>query len=166
MTIKNLIPWNRKERREMTESNLDSPLLSLHREMNRLFDNFFNDFPSAGRLSEISSFQPRVNIAENDKEIRVEAELPGMDEKDLSVEIKGHTLIIQGERKSKKEEKQDNYHLLESSYGSFYRSIELPEDADLEKVEAKSKNGITTITIPKKESAKTERKKIEVKRSE
>ncbi|HMY67344.1 MAG TPA: Hsp20/alpha crystallin family protein [Leptospiraceae bacterium] len=168
MTIKNLIPWNRKDKRELTESNLDSPFLSLHREMNRLFDNFFNDFPSVstGRYSEVSSFSPRINIAENEKEIRIEAELPGIDEKDLSVEIKGRTLSIHGERKAKKEEKKENYHIVESSYGSFYRSVELPEEADLDKVEAKSKDGITTIIIPKLENSKTARKVIQVKRSE
>lgn len=147
-----LIPWRKKEASE-------HPLAALRDEMNQLFDNVWRgDFlPEAitGR-----GF-PRVDVTETDEEVIVRAELPGMDPKDIDLSIAGGVLSIKGERREEKEEKEkDSYHK-EVRYGSFARSIRLPESVDTEKVKADYKKGVLKVTLDKKPD--TRAKKIEVK---
>jgi HSP20 family protein len=91
----------------------------------------------------------------------VKAEVPGIDAKDINISVTGEVLTIKGEKKSEREEKEENYHLVERSYGSFSRSLVLPAAVDLDKIEAKYDKGVLTVTCPKKEEVKP--KAIEIK---
>jgi len=103
---------------------------------------------------------PAVNVSENDKEVKVKAELPGMESKDIDISLWNNNLVLQGEKKFENEERGDNYHRIEHSYGSFYRVIPLPAEVDEAKIKAKYKRGVLEVTLPKSEEAKA--KKIEI----
>jgi len=123
-------------------------------------DRFFG--PSLfRRLEEEPFFAPRVDIAENEKEYKLKAEVPGYAPDEVKVELENGRLRLRAEHKEEKEEEKENYRLRERRYGSFVRSFTLPEDVDVDKIEAAAKDGILTVTIPKSEAAKP--KRIEVK---
>ncbi|HJQ58063.1 MAG TPA: Hsp20/alpha crystallin family protein, partial [Vineibacter sp.] len=109
------------------------------------------------------SVAPAVDVAENDKAYEVTVELPGMDDKDIEVKLANGMLIIKGEKKEEKEEKQKDYYLSERRYGSFQRSFEVPEGVDIDKIEAKFAKGVLTLTLPKTVEAQKAEKKISVK---
>jgi HSP20 family protein len=104
-----------------------------------------------------------VDITENEKEIKLSAELPGMDEKDIDVSLQNNTLTIKGEKKEEKEDKGKDCYKMERSYGSFSRSIPVPVEVETDKVEAKFNKGVLSITLPKTAKAVAETKKIAVK---
>jgi len=143
------------------------PFGAFQREMNKLFDDFFGGFdlspwaPVEKRLS--TPFTPHIDVSETDKEIKVSAELPGMDEKDIDVSLTRDTLTIKGEKKQEAEDKGEGYYRMERSYGSFTRSIPLPIEVDTDKVQATFKKGVLEITLPKTARAIQETKKIPVK---
>jgi len=134
---------------------------SLQDEMNRLFNDFFS--PDERLLGEME-FTPSVDISENKNEIVIEADLPGMEEKDIDVSIAGDLLTIKGERKDEKEEKEEDYYRKERVYGSFSRQITLPKHIKREDVKAKFKNGVLKITLPKSEDYKEKEVKIELEK--
>jgi len=142
----------------------EHPFHSMQREMNRLFDDFFNGFDVAP-LSETSfgTISPSVGIRENDKEISVQVELPGMDEKDVEILLTDNALTIKGEKKEEKEDKGKDYYYMERAFGSFHRVIPLPLGIDHGKADAKFKKGILHITLPKTAEAKIKGKKIAIK---
>jgi HSP20 family protein len=122
---------------------------------NRWFEEFFSDFPFNGSLMESrESWMPSVDILEKDGNLILRAELPGMTEKDIDLKIEGDTLTLKGERKMENEDKKSNYHRVESFYGSFSRSFRLPDTVDYEKIDAKYKNGVLTVTLPQKPEVK------------
>jgi HSP20 family protein len=136
----------------------------LRREMDRLFEDFFA--PQAwwgGRLGRLweGEWSPAVDVAETPEQITVKAELPGIDSKEIDISLTGDILTIKGEKKSEREEKKENYHMVERSYGSFSRSLALPAAVNAEKIEAKFEKGVLTVTCPKKEPVKP--KTIEIK---
>jgi len=161
MAIKDLIPWFSEKR----SIERDNPFLALQNEFNNLFDNFWRNrnFSPAVFEGELAKFQPNINIAENDDAYVVSAELPGMDEKNIELELKGNSLVLKGEKKEEHEEKKRGRVYSERRYGSFYRQIPLPDEVKVEKVEAKFKNGVLNIELPKTEKAKTSHKQIEIK---
>lgn len=167
MSFTDLMPWNKKQTKEVSQETGEHPIESFHREINKVFDNFFNDFsfPSLRNTEELwsNSFSPKVNVSESDNEIKVEAELPGLEEKDIDVTLNNNSLVIKGERKSQKEDKKENYHVVESSYGSFCRTIPIPDGVDTDKIDAVFKNGVMKINIPKTEEARKKVKRIPVK---
>jgi len=123
--------------------------------ISRLFEDFFNDFPFMGSIAETrGSWIPSVDVLEKDGNLILRAELPGMTEKDIELKIEGNTLTLKGERKMENEDKKSNYRRVESFYGSFKRSFELPDGVDYDKVSANYKNGVITITLPKKPEVK------------
>jgi len=136
----------------------------------REFDRFFREvFPSAfgepeGELS-TRPWAPAVDILENDNNIVVKAELPGVDPKDVEVRVEDNTLYLKGERKFEKETKEENYHRIERSYGSFARSFALPNSIDADKVAAEYKDGLLTLTLPKHEAAKPKTIRINVSKN-
>ncbi len=161
MSIKNLVPSSKKDvpiRREDYD-----PFTIFRREMNRLFENFFQGFDIEPFERRFGGFSPNVNVVEDDKEIKVTAELPGMDEKDIDVFLAKDTLTIKGEKKEEKEDKGKNYYRMERSYGSFIRTIPIPVEIDTDKAKAQFKKGVLTITMPKTAKAIKETKKIPVK---
>jgi HSP20 family protein len=121
----------------------------------RLFEEFFNDFPFNGSLpSARESWSPAVDILEKDGDLVLRAELPGMTEKQIELKLEGNTLTLKGERKPENEEKKNNYHRVESFYGSFMRVFRLPDTVDMEKISAEYKNGVLVITMPQKPEVK------------
>jgi HSP20 family protein len=147
MTGTSLIPWR-------------GELGNFRREMDSLFNRFFEGWPI--RVSrENGLWAPFVDVSETPKEVIVKAELPGVDPKEIDVSVRGDILILRGERKQEKEEKSENFHRVERSYGSFSRSIQLPAEVNSDRVDATYKDGVLKITMPKTKVAAT--KKIEVK---
>lgn len=143
------------------------PFSALRSEMDRLFDSFTGSaFPSLGRLtapwSTEGAILPSVDVHENDKQIVVEAELPGIEEKDISVTLQDGVLTITGEKKFEKKEEKENYHMMERRYGSFRRSMRVPETVDEDKVGAKFDKGVLTVTLPKRPEAVKEERKIKI----
>lgn len=161
MAIRDLVPFGKKNVPVRRED--DNPFAVLRREMDSLFDNFFRGFDLEPFESRLGAFNPKVDVTENDKEIKISAELPGMDEKDIDVSIQKDVLTIKGEKKEEKEDKGKDYYRMERSYGSFSRSVPLPVEVETDKVEAKFKKGVLSITLPKTAKAVAETKKIAVK---
>jgi HSP20 family protein len=104
-----------------------------------------------------------LNVAETDKEIEVTADVPGMEPKDIKVELRDGMLTIKGERQAEKDDKGKDYHLVERSYGMFERAVMLPAEVDVEKVAASFDKGVLTVSLPKKPGAADNARKIEVK---
>jgi HSP20 family protein len=167
MSIKDLVPRIGRGRDQVPARRGDvDPFRGFQREMNRLFDDFLSDFPLAMRPGErglaMAGFNPRVDVSETDKEVKVSAELPGMDEKDITVEVGDAAITIRGEKKEEREEKGRNWHTREQSFGSFHRSFPLPASVDGARASAKFKNGALTITLPKREGEQAKRKAIKI----
>ena len=138
-----------------------TPMVGLQQEMNRLFEDFFSGGPLRSLFTDRDTFMPAVDVRETNDKITVDAELPGLDPKDVTIRVEGDWLLISGERRLENEEKNKNYHRMERSYGRFERQLALPQGVDPEKVDATYRNGLLTIEIAKKEEAKA--KTIEVK---
>jgi len=148
-------------RREDRDSSL-APLATLQSEMNRLFSSFF-DCPFGGLWGDGRGFTPPVDVRETEDKVIVEAELPGMDPKDVQIRVEGDSLIISGERRQEKEEKTGSFHRVERSYGSFLREVPLPYGADPNRCDATYKNGVLMIELAKKEEAKPKTIQVKVK---
>lgn len=125
--------------------------------------SIFDDLPTAFNLDLTSSFYPRVDIAEDDQNIYVTAELPGVDKKDVKVSLQDNVLTIKGEKKSEIKDENKNYFRIERTYGSFCRSFQLPAEVDHDKVKAKFENGMLMIEAAKKEPTSRNEKLIEIK---
>jgi HSP20 family protein len=129
-------------------------------EMDRAFDRLMRQWASPVSFSE-AGWNPSVDVVETDDEIVVRAEIPGVNRDDIDLTVENNRMIISGEKKQEHEEKDDNYYLMERSYGSFRRIFVLPAQADADKVAASYKDGVLTVTVPKTEVAKG--KKIDIK---
>jgi HSP20 family protein len=157
------------------QTSLPDVWQSFRAEMDRLFDRFGSGFgfPSLRRMFDMepawrSSFSfsmPVIDMSENDKTYKISAELPGMDSKDIDVSVTGDMLVLKGEKRQEKEEKDKSYHFSERAYGSFQRAFELPASVDRGKITADFSKGVLTITLPKTAQAQQPAKKIEVKSS-
>ncbi len=140
------------------------PFLSLHREMNRLFDDVFRGtgLPAATGSQgqgDVGTFvNASMNVSETDKEIRITAELPGVIEQDIDVSLDDDVLTIRGEKKFERKDDKENFHFVECSYGTFQRSLRLPYAVDSEQVQASFENGILTVTVPKTERQERSRR--------
>lgn len=167
MQIKDLIPWTRnKQEVSPRDGHFDeTPLLSLQRDINRVFDDFWHQFerPSLGWNGGLGNGAPRTDVSETDDDVDISIELPGLSEKDVEVNVTDDVLTIRGERKEEKEDKSRGYHVSERSYGSFHRMVPLPPGVDTDKAEANFKNGLLTVHFPKTPEAKAKVKRIEVR---
>jgi len=139
----------------------DRSLSRLRDEVSELFDRFFADWDLAWPLSGERYWWPAVDVVETDDEVIVKAELPGMKSEDIEISVLNNTLTLSGEKKESQEEKGKGYYHVERRYGKFRRDIPLPTSVDADRVEAKFKDGVLTVTLPKTEQAKP--KRIEVK---
>lgn len=110
----------------------------------------------------VADWTPSCNVSETSQEYRIDAELPGVKEEDVEVNVEERVLTLRGERREEKEEKGKKYHRVESSYGSFMRSFTLPEDADEDQIAANYKDGLLTVRIPRTEPKETKAKKVEI----
>jgi len=161
-----ILPLKRRSDKMSVRREDESPVMAIQNEMNHMFDQFFSDpftlVPiAATRLA--SEFTPRIDVAETDTELKVTAELPGMDEKDIQINLEQDALLISGEKKADVEEKSKNFHRIERSYGSFQRVIPLATEVVEEKIEAVFKNGVLTVTLPKTPANIKKARKITIK---
>jgi HSP20 family protein len=140
------------------------PFLSLHREMNRLFDDVFRGtgLPAATGSQgqgDVGTFvNASMNVSETDKEIRITAELPGVTEQDIDISLVDDVLTIRGEKKFERKDDKENFHFVERSYGTFQRSLRLPYAINPEQVQASFENGVLTVTLPKAERQERSRR--------
>jgi HSP20 family protein len=188
MDMKKWIPWNwfkkeeegagktvpvRHEGRQEQAVALTNPLQQFHQDIDRLFDQTFRGFGLSpaifnpllpSRLADAAiMLKPTLDLAVTDLEYSLTVEIPGVDEKDVKLEIVNDTLTICGEKKQEKEEKGKNYYRMERSYGSFQRVLCLPDDVDQDNIKASFSKGILTVTLPRKTGPKSDVKNIEIK---
>jgi len=150
------------------------PFEALRKEVDRLFDEFGDDFwrrpfrslagLEKGWAQKLVA-SPAIDVAETDKAYEITAELPGMEDKDIEVKLANGVLTIRGEKQDEKEERNKDYYLRERSFGSFERSFQVPENIDTDKISAGFKKGVLTIILPKSAEVQKAEKKIEVKAS-
>lgn len=185
MELKKLAPWNWFKNEEEIEHTVPvkhehkapfypqrhgDPMVQIHRDIDRLFDQFFRGFnlPAVGGFGAFPAFEgtavlkPKVDLSATDSEYQLTVEIPGVSEKDVSVDIAAGALTIRGEKKQEKEDKEKNYYRIERSYGSFQRVLSLPEDVDQDNIKASFKNGVLFVTMPRKAMPKGEVKKVEI----
>jgi HSP20 family protein len=165
MAIRDLIPWNRGREVSVRRGEELNSFLTLHREVNRLFDDMFRGFDlapfgTADRLFDRGFGWPNVEFSETNKEVEVIAELPGLDEKDVEVQLANGVLTIRGEKKTETEDRDRRFS--ERFYGHFERRLPI-DDIDEGKVSASFKNGVLTVTLPKTASASDTVKRIAIK---
>jgi HSP20 family protein len=163
MAIRDLIPFNRGRDIAVRRGDDVNPFLTLHREMNRLFDDVFRGFDLApfgsDRFFDRAMGWPNIEVSETDREVKVTADLPGLEEKDVQVELANGTLAIKGEKRSETEDRDRLFS--ERYYGRFERRIPV-EDVDEDKVSAAFKNGVLTVTMPKVPQAPSQVKRIAI----
>ena len=135
-------------------------LLATQDRFNRLFNDTVSRFLGEGGEIAQTGWLPPVDVYETDQNVVMKAELPGVDPKNVEIRVEDGTLYLKGERKFEKEVKDEDYHRVERSYGSFARSFALPASVDSEKATAEYKDGLLTLTLPKKEEAKPKTIKI------
>jgi HSP20 family protein len=129
--------------------------------MNRLFQDTYGQGSTDEKLT-ASSFVPPVDIYEDEHNITLKIEVPGIEQKDIDVRLENNTLTVRGERKFEKEEKEENFHRVERRYGSFYRAFTLPSTVDADSVQADYDSGVLKITLAKKAEAKPKQIKVNV----
>jgi len=174
MKVKDLVPW----RRDRNQANGQTALRrkgvdrtrALQADINQAFEDFWRGFGVpmpfenifGGGLSASSDRLPRIDVRENDKEVDVEAELPGMDDKDIDISVAEGMLVIRGEKKAEREEKNGGYIKRERSFGRIERIVPLPDGLDLEHAKAVFKQGVLTVAIPRSHEAQEAVKRIPV----
>jgi HSP20 family protein len=168
MSVRDLIPWGRNNGNQvpsLLRDNDRDPFLSLHREVNRLFDDVFRGFgsglPSSSGAHSFGGGWPSVGISDNEKEIKVTAEVPGLEEKDIEVLLNDGVLTLRGEKHTETEDKDRQFS--ERYYGRFERRIPLGVEVNDDEVDARFKNGVLTVTLPKTEKAQSQVKRIAIK---
>ncbi|QRM29539.1 Hsp20/alpha crystallin family protein [Microvirga sp. VF16] len=165
MNMRDLIPWARNQQMAPSRYRDESdPFMTLHREMNRLFDDVFRgfDMASPGSTNRMAGW-PHVEVVETDKDVRVCAELPGLEDKDVEVLMGDGVLTIRGERKSEIEDKERAFS--ERYYGRFERRIPLAWEVEEDRIDASFKNGVLTVTMPKSTENRPEVKRIAINRA-
>jgi len=167
MAIKDLVPWNNRNRDVGFSRGADvHQFFTLHRELNRMFDDAFRGFqltPFGPTFRATDGLGwPQIDIDETDKEVRITAELPGLEEKDVSLEIANGILSISGEKKIESADKDRRFS--ERYYGRFERRIPL-QDVNEDEVSAAFRNGVLTITAPKSAEAKSNVRRIAINRN-
>ncbi|WP_428261999.1 Hsp20/alpha crystallin family protein [Haliangium sp.] len=163
MSLKDLIPF-----RKQSPANPGDYFESFRTEMNRLFNDFWGDWPSAGLArpfqGHLGAFSPKVEVSEDKETVNVTAELPGMTDKDISLTLsaQGDHLILKGEKKFENERKEDDFYRSERAYGSFQRVIGLPSPVDGEKVSASFKDGVLQVKLVKLPESETGARQIQI----
>ena len=179
MEWKTIAPWNWFKDEEANTPTAQmrvrpiassDPFVALRTEMERLFDDTFRQpYPAGPGQSDSSNripslLRPSIDVSEGKKAYTVRAELPGVELKDVSVEVEGHTLMIRAEKRQQTEEDEEGYHCVESSYGAIQRILSLPEDADGEAIKASFKNGVLKLRIPKHAARASIARNVEIEK--
>lgn len=186
LELKKLVPWNwfkheenqagtvPVQRNQTLSTYADSPLSQFHREVDRLFNNLVSGFGMPGLFEAFANMpsqvqpswlKPSVDIAATDKQYTITVEVPGVEENDIALELLDDSLLIRGEKKLEKEEKDKEFYRVERSYGSFRRVLSLPEDADRDSIDARFSNGVLTINLPRKAATQISGRRIEIKKA-
>lgn len=155
---------NENSRLPVTQTAPLHSIRSMHDAMDRLFgDHFLSPFSRFGleSVSDMNAMSPRVDISETDKDIKVRAEIPGIDPKDIQIEVTQDSLTLSGNVEKSLEEKQENYYRMERGYGHFSREFMLPAKIDADSVNAEAKNGVVAITLAKQPFE--QKRKVEIK---
>jgi HSP20 family protein len=165
MKPRDLIPWNRGKRdvQSQRQSGILDPeraLSDMTRAMEDLWRTF--DMPMRGRGGDLEIDVPRIDVRENDREIDIDAELPGMSEKDVEVSVADGALVIRGEKSEEHDEEREGYVVHERSFGHVERVVPLPDGVDVDHAKATFKNGLLSIAIPKTAEAQSSSKRIQV----
>src|ERR1041384_7557698 len=165
MAITYLSPWKKNDENAlaMRRRELD-PFTQFRREIDQMFNGMLGDWTGPMHLlaRKLGSWMPQIDVRETAKEIRVTAELPGMEEKDLEVSLLDGALTIKGEKSEEHEEEKGDVHRAERQYGMFERTIPLPSEVDVDKVNATFKKGVLKITLPKTKEAQSNRRVIQI----
>ena len=158
MPITDLIPWNRN--RNMPGARQTDPFVALRREMDRVFDSFFRgfDLPTTGNPGWSVGTWPHVEVSETDNEVKLVAELPGMEEKDVELTLNEGRLTLKGEKKTE----TDGAVYSERWHGQFERTVQLGPDVDPDKIKAEFKNGVLTVAVGKRPEAQRQVKRIAI----
>ncbi|MFC1657129.1 Hsp20/alpha crystallin family protein [Candidatus Moduliflexota bacterium] len=185
MDISKIKPWNwfKKEQEEQVRdlpvkrpsTEFYGPLTNLHEEVDRLFNEAFRRFgmpslfrddfwPRGAQPAAPTIMRPNVDISAGKNEYLITIEVPGIDEKDVKLELSNNTLTIKGEKRQEQEEKDRDHYRIERSYGSFQRVLSLPEDADQSGITAKFKNGVLTVGLPRRPEKKKNVKLIDIQK--
>lgn len=162
--MRDLIPWGRsrvpaRQGEPLQDAVTVSPFFTLRREMDRLFDDAFRGF-GLSAFGEGGMNWPKVEVVDRDKEVRVIAELPGLEEDDLELRVEDNVLILRGEKRTEFDDAERQYS--ERSYGRFERRLALPVEVDDERANATFRNGVLTVTLPKTERARQQTKRIPI----
>ena len=165
MAIKDLIPWIKTNNRDLAvRREAGDPFELFRRDMDQLFNGFLGDL--SGRTSlidrQFGSFAPEMDVKETDKEVRVTAELPGMEEKDVEVTLTEGVLTIKGEKREEHDEEKGDVFRSERRYGLFERSIALPNGIDANNAKASFKKGVLKVSLPKTPEAQSNRRRIAI----
>ncbi len=163
MNIRDMIPFRKHRIGRYSGFGFHS-IPEIEDRMTDLMENFFSNLPAISGTAQ-SMIMPLLNMSENDKGILIKVELPGLKEEDVQIESRNNQIIIKGEKKEEKEEKDSNYHIRESSYGKFMRTVSLPFDVDIDKTTAVFKNGMLEISAEKPQGTLSESKTIPIKKS-
>jgi len=147
---------------ELMNTNPFKDIEKVRSEMDRLLDTFLFGVPQKRDFLEEAEWLPAVDVAETKNGVVVNVEAPGMDPKEFDISVREGTLTIRGEKKQEKVEGKENYHLVERRYGTFTRSIPLPQEVESDKISASYKNGVLTVVLPKSKEAKKKEIKIKV----
>ena len=153
MDTKSVVPVGTQRAITRRDTN---PFSFLQQEIDRLFEGVTRNIPGFATTA-----MPSMDISETDKAIEITAELPGLEKKDVELNVADNLLTIRGEKKNEREEKNKDYHLVERSYGSFSRSVELPAGVKIEDISAEIANGVLKVTVQKPAPKQT--KQIEIK---
>jgi len=168
MPINDLIPWRNRSRQALSDPARD-PFASFRREMDRLFDDFWSDrrLPSPlGQFGQFGANWPSLDFEETENEYRVTAELPGLEEKDVNLELRDNALIISGEKRSQTEEGDKSRRVSERFYGRVERVIPYDTETDPDKVAATFKSGVLMVTIPKNQNARSKGRRIQISKTQ
>ena len=166
------IPVNRSEAENLPQAGPGS-LMSLHRDMDRWFDDAFKSFGMPSLISNLESrglpgarlsnfYRPQIDVSGDAKCYQISLDVPGLTESDLSLELKDDVLLIKGEKEERSEDKDKHYYRVERSYGSFQRTLALPDDAIGDEIKANLDKGVLRLEIPRRETAKQEVKRISI----
>lgn len=163
MDLKSLMPFSRST--GLARGGGDDPFTSLRRDMDRLFSDFGRDWPALNAFAGNGFLSPKVDLAETEQGLELSAELPGVDQKDISLDLAEGVLTLKAEHKTEREEKDEKkqYHLVERSQGTFLRRFALPFDVEEDRIEASFDKGVLKVKLPRSAKPEAQSRKIEIR---
>ncbi len=160
MSLRDLLPGQKSG--HSFWGDVEDSMASVQNEINRVFESFSGK-GSGALWDPRGGFMPRINVSEGKSKIKISGEFPGMDESDIDITATDQALVIRGEKKTESEDKDDDHHLVERSYGSFRRVIPLPDGVEKDKIEATFKKGVLRIEVPYNPAVEAGKKQIPIK---